>query len=1000
MNQSTYARRTPLRVVGALLQNAARVVVVLSLVFGLDIVIPDSARTDSPARAASYTVTFDSKGGSAVDPVSWASGTALTMPTPTRTGYIFSGWSTSPDGSTKVYETTNPVRSGNSIVYTSGYGKGAGDAAATLTNQGATFTRVRYRMQANYSGTLRYADVSFDKWAGATITNLAVPDLNDARIIKTNVTNLSVDSNWPGFAGVAGPVTTGSGKSGRLELWPWDYGTATSTVSPAGDGSIYDNDDTPTGANRYGSFQVHNLTDSQTVLAWNHHYTASADIGFGNNLGNSHPDWTFQGSTNFDTSTWKMQIFIGDLFAGGTSYTPVNTSDFTLYAQWTPNLFAVTYDTQGGSSIAAGSTIEGGTILSSPGTPTRGSDTFKGWYTASSGGSLVTFPYTHGRTSAFTLWAQWVTNQAALTVSGAASGTYGTTVTLTASGGSSTGSVSWSHGASTACTVNSSGVVSITSGTGTCAITATKAGDDNYNSVSSSVHAITVAKATQSALTVTSTEVDYGDTLTLTHTGGTGTGAVTWTKVSGTCSISSGTRLTPGDAGSTCVVRVTKATDSNYAARSSADTTVTVNKIPQTGFSVSASATTFNAGSTVSVTASGGQSTGQVSWSVTSGTCTVSGSTVSSARGGITCILEAVRAGDTNYNPVSDSLTLTVRKVTQSLTFRTSAPSPSTVGSTYAPTVDSDAFLAPTIVIANQSAAVCSVSAGVVTFSAVGTCLISATQPGNDMYSSASASQSVTVVLPGSVTPTDPGSNTASDPVTTAAPTTVVPAASGPTTTVPQGATTARPAGRATTTTTSTSTTTTTLPGSGAGNGTGGAAASTELKAGEVTALVQGKVVKAKVERVNDSVVMTLPNDVRIVLGKATPTSKSAAVAADGVLRVYRSDTADVVVTGLTPGSVYTVVMFSTPVELARGVADANGEVRATVNVPKSAETGGHMLQVNGVGPDGEIMTTSLGFEVLERKSNTGITVLALTLAVLLALLGGRPVITRRRRRA
>ena len=984
---------------GALLQNAARVVVVLSLVFGLDIAIPDSTRTDSPAKAANYTVSFDSKGGSAVSPVSWASGTSLSLPTPTRTGYIFDGWSTSPDGSTKVYETVTPVRSGNYIVYTAGYGKGGSDAAATLTSQGATFSRVRYRMQANYSGTLRYADVSFDKWAGATISSLAVPDLADTRVIKTNVTNLSIDSNWPGFAGVASAVTTGSGKSGRLEIWPWDYSQGTTGITPAGDGSIFDNDDTPANRNIYGSFQVHNLTDSQTVLAWNHHYAASADIGFGNNLGSSHTDWTFQGSTNFDVGTWKMQIFIGDLFAGGTSYVPQNTSDFTLYAQWSPNLFAVTYDTQGGSSVATGSTIEGGTIASSPGTPTRGTDTFKGWYTASSGGSLVSFPYVHGRTSAFTLWAQWVTNQAALTVSGSNSGTYGTTVNLTASGGSSTGAVSWSHGASTACTVNSSGVVTITSGTGTCAVTATKAGDDNYNSVSSSVHSITVSKATQSALTVTSTEVDYGDTLTLTHTGGTGTGAVTWTKVSGTCSISSGTRLTPGDAGSSCVVRVTRASDSNYSARSSADTAITVNKIPQTGFAVSASSTTFNAGSTVSVTASGGQSTGQVTWSVTSGACTVSGSTVSSARGGITCVLEATRAGDTNYDPVSDTLTLTVRKITQTLTFRSSAPSPSTVGSTYTPTVDSDAFLAPTIVIANQSSAVCSVSAGVITFTAVGTCLVSATQAGNDMYSSASASQSVTVVLPGSIGPADPGSNTASDPVTTAAPTTVAPAPSGPTTTVPPGGTQARPAGR-TATTTTTSTTTTTLPGSGGGNGTNGAAASTGLKAGQATAIVRGRLVKAKVEHVRDSVVMTLPNDVRIVLGKASAGSSSAAVAADGVLRVYRSDTADVVVTGLTPGSVYTVVMFSTPVELARGVADANGEVRATVDVPRSAEFGEHTLQVNGVGPEGEVITTSLGFEVLERDSNTGITVLALTLAILLALLGGRPIVTRRRRKA
>lgn len=40
-----------------------------------------------------------------------------------------------------------------------------------------------------------------------------------------------------------------------------------------------------------------------------------------------------------------------------------------------------------------------------------------------------------------------------------------------------------------------------------------------------------------------------------------------------------------------------------------------------------------------------------------------------------------------------------------------------------------------------------------------------------------------------------------------------------------------------------------------------------------------------------------------------------------------------------------------------------------------------------------------MGFEVLERTDNTRVVVLAFTVAILLALLGGRPVFSRRRRR-
>jgi uncharacterized repeat protein (TIGR02543 family) len=67
----------------------------------------------------------------------------------------------------------------------------------------------------------------------------------------------------------------------------------------------------------------------------------------------------------------------------------------------------VTYDSQGGSAIFSGSTTTGGSIASSPGTPTRSGYTFNGWFTASSGGSAITFSYAHGQTANFTLYAQW-----------------------------------------------------------------------------------------------------------------------------------------------------------------------------------------------------------------------------------------------------------------------------------------------------------------------------------------------------------------------------------------------------------------------------------------------------------------------------------------------------------------------------------------------------------------------------------------------------------------
>ena len=96
---------------------------------------------------------------------------------------------------------------------------------------------------------------------------------------------------------------------------------------------------------------------------------------------------------------------------GGTSYADQISYDFsadlTLYAKWTPDPFTVTYNSQGGSAVSNGSTTVGVPISDSPGVPTQSGYTFLGWFTAISGGTAITFPYTHGQTANFTLYAQW-----------------------------------------------------------------------------------------------------------------------------------------------------------------------------------------------------------------------------------------------------------------------------------------------------------------------------------------------------------------------------------------------------------------------------------------------------------------------------------------------------------------------------------------------------------------------------------------------------------------
>ena len=110
--------------------------------------------------------------------------------------------------------------------------------------------------------------------------------------------------------------------------------------------------------------------------------------------------------TGYSFAGWNtVAAGSGTAFAEGASYT-MGAADVTLYAQWTANTLTVTYDSQGGSAIASGTTTTGG-VLSNPGTPTRAGYTFNGWFMAATGGTAIAFPYTHGQTANFTLYAQW-----------------------------------------------------------------------------------------------------------------------------------------------------------------------------------------------------------------------------------------------------------------------------------------------------------------------------------------------------------------------------------------------------------------------------------------------------------------------------------------------------------------------------------------------------------------------------------------------------------------
>jgi filamentous hemagglutinin family protein len=256
-----------------------------------------------------------------------------------------------------LYETTTTSRVGGSILYTTGFGTGGSDAAATF---GSAISRITYRMEVKYLGTIYYADVSFDAWSGAVVgsgnNGLRIPDLVNTAVLRKTVTNLVVKSNQTsGISSRASAVSVGSGKTGLLELWYWDYGTT------GGNSSIYDYADTPSNNGNYGSFQVHDQATGATILAWNRHYDSFPETGIGSST-SGHTDWTFTGGsgTSLGNTDWKLQIGVNE----NSSKLNINSGAASEVKGAISNLSTFTKSGAGTLTLSGTNTYTGSTIIS------------------------------------------------------------------------------------------------------------------------------------------------------------------------------------------------------------------------------------------------------------------------------------------------------------------------------------------------------------------------------------------------------------------------------------------------------------------------------------------------------------------------------------------------------------------------------------------------------------------------------------------------------------
>jgi len=370
--------------------------------------------SDDNGNGDTCTVSFDTGGGSYVPSQSVSKGSTATEPSTYMDGYIFQGWFTSATGgsefdfSTKI--TSNMTLYAHWAENTSKsckvtFNANGGNPGSTQTVQSGSClvapdnpTRSGYKFQGWY--TSASGGVKYD-FATPVTENFTLYAQWTADSLVKNYTVTYVYNN-----GTAGK-TTQTVKSGDR---------VTGVDVPARSGYTFDGWYTSsTGGIKYDFNNT--VTSDLTLYAhWTQNSSAqSYTVTFKANGGNPGNVQTVQSGdqATIPTSPTRSGYTFDGWFTsevGGVLFdfkTPV-TSDLTLYAHWTAIVPAkactVTFKANGGSPDST-ITVESGSYLPTPTTPTRAGYKLLGWFTEADGGNRynVDTPVT----SDLTLYAHW-----------------------------------------------------------------------------------------------------------------------------------------------------------------------------------------------------------------------------------------------------------------------------------------------------------------------------------------------------------------------------------------------------------------------------------------------------------------------------------------------------------------------------------------------------------------------------------------------------------------
>ena len=308
-----------------------------------------------------WTITWNPNGGSVTPTSSTYDGaTAVSLPTPTRTGYNFDGWYTAASGGTKINDIGTTTKPTNNVTYyahwtpknytiTLNANGGASNGSATATYNSSTITNLTHPTRTDYRCNGYYTATS----GGMLVLNI------DGTLAKNVSGYTDANGNW-----------TIDGTATLYAQWTYDVTEYTVTFGAG------------TGFTSYGSVTAYNNTTSASI-------TSPTQVRSGQSI-----TFTATPETGYEVEGWYTNAACteGKHDAGNTTYTTSITGNTNVYVKFVEKTWSVAFTAGTGGTVTTPAstpqTVGQVTGISINANPDNGY-TFNKWTITSGNGTLT-----------------------------------------------------------------------------------------------------------------------------------------------------------------------------------------------------------------------------------------------------------------------------------------------------------------------------------------------------------------------------------------------------------------------------------------------------------------------------------------------------------------------------------------------------------------------------------------------------------------------------------